>query len=84
MAKTATALSIFAALFVGFLQLTPWLLMPLAVLAAFGMSAYSEEAISLLGHVRNFVASIFMLSIIEWVARLASLYMTGHDFVGRV
>jgi hypothetical protein len=84
MAKVATALSIFAALFVGFLQLAPWFLIPLAVFSAFGMRAYSEEAVSFLGHVRNVVISLLMLSIFEWVARLASLYITGHEFIGRV
>lgn len=85
MGALATILSIFGALFVGFLQLSGWLLLPLGALAVYGMRHYHPDGFQTpFSYVRNFVVAVAVLALIEWVARLASLYMTGHQFSGSV
>lgn len=66
-----------AALFVGFLQLPQWLVLPLAVAAAWGMSHY-DPVVGWWSWVKSIVVALVFLSIFEWVARIASQYMTGQ------
>jgi hypothetical protein len=81
----ATAISLVAALFVGFLQLPGALLLILTALAVYGMRYYYPANFqSPLSYISNFVLILCLLSACEWVARIASLYMTGHQFIGRV
>lgn len=85
MGALATTISVIGALFVGFLQVSGWLLLPLGVLAVYGMRHYHPEGfLTLFSYVRNFVVAVALLALFEWVARLASLYMTGHQFSGSV
>jgi hypothetical protein len=81
----AAVISTIAALFVGFLQLPGWLLLMLSVLAVYGMRYYYPTNFqSVFSYITNFVLVFCFLSIMEWVARIASLYMTGHQFIGQV
>ena len=82
LANVATALSLFAAIFVGFLQLPTWILLPLTVTAVWGIRAYEPYSFpSVASYIWPSIASFMVLSIASWVAYLASLYMTGHQFV---
>ncbi|MDO9487271.1 MAG: hypothetical protein Q7J32_02775 [Sphingomonadaceae bacterium] len=84
-APNSTLISVIGALFVGFLQLPGWLLLGLAALAVYGMRYYHPTSFeSRFSYIKNFIFVIFFLSVIEWLARIASLFMTGHEFVGRV
>ena len=85
MGQVATILSVLAALFVGFLQLSGWFLIPLAAFAVFGMRYYHpDQFITWWSYVRSFVIALLIIALFEWIARLASLYMTGHQFTGAV
>ena len=66
MQKVATAVALIATLFVGFLQLTGWLLIPLALLSAYGMQAYGSAGGSQVkSYAWSFVASLALLAIVE-------------------
>ena len=85
LAPYLTAISIIAALFVGFLQLPGGLLTLLCAPALYGMRYfYPAKFRSPLSYVTNFIVVLCALAAFEWIARLASLYMTGHAFIGRV
>ena len=85
MGGIATFWSIIAALFIGFLQLPQALLIVVAAMAVYGMGYYHPDQFDRwTSYVRPFLVSLLILSLTEWVARLASLYMTGHSFFGRV
>ena len=84
MGQVATILSVFLALFVGFLRLPGLLLIPLAMLAVFGMRHYEPAQFrSWFAYARSFVIALLILAFFEWIARLASLYVSGYSFVGR-
>lgn len=77
-APYATAASIIAALFLGFLQLPGFWLLPLGVLAVVGSKFYHPtELNNWFAYLKQFLVSLVCLSLVEWIARLASLYMTG-------
>jgi hypothetical protein len=81
----ATAISLVAALFVGFLQLPGALLLILTALAMHGVRYYYPANFqSPLSYVSNFILIFCLLSVCEWGARIASLYMTGRQFLGHV
>jgi hypothetical protein len=83
MAPYATSIAIFAAVFLGFFQLSGFWLLPLTGLAVFGMRFYHpEQFVTWFAYARSSVVAFLCLSLFEWVARLASLYMTGFSFVG--
>ena len=85
LAPYSTFISVIGALFVGFLQLPGWLLLGLVAVAVYGMRYYHPTSFgSKFSYIKKFVLVIFFLSVIEWLARIASLYMTGYQFVGRV
>jgi len=80
-----TFLSAVCALFVGFLQLSGWLLLVLAALAVYGARHYHPENFpSLYSYMHTYVVFLLVLAGVEWIARLASLYMAGHQFMGQV
>lgn len=82
MQQISTAIALLAAIFVGFLQLSGWLLLPLAGLAAYGMQSYGDASTSRAkSYLWSFVVALALLALAEWLARLASLYMSGHSFV---
>jgi len=82
MAPYATSLAVLAAIFLGFFQLSGFLLLPLTGLAVFGMRFYHpEQFITWFAYARSSIMAFLCLSLFEWVARLASLYVTGHAFV---
>jgi hypothetical protein len=81
----ATSVSVFAALFIGFLQLSGFWLLPLTMLSVLGMRFYHPEQFKTwFEYARSSVVAFICLAILEWLARLASLYVTGYQFVGRV
>ena len=82
MGAFATILAVIAAMFVGFLQAPRWLLVPLTVSVVYGMQYYQPlEYRTWRSYAWSFVVAFIMLASVDWLARLASLYMTGHRFV---
>jgi hypothetical protein len=78
----ATLVSLIAALFIGFLQLPGWLLIPLAALSVYGMHSYHPaEFRSWRSYLWPLIGACLILSLAAWLALLASLYMSGHSFV---
>jgi hypothetical protein len=85
MAPYSTSIAILAAIFLGFFQLSGFWLLPLTGLAVSGMRFYHPGQFgNWFAYARSSVIAFLCLSLLEWVARLASLYMTGHAFIGRV
>ena len=82
--QVATLLSLIAAIFAGFLQLSGWFLVPLAALAVYGMQSYnSKQVVRQRSYVWQFIVAFLVLAAAEWVARLMSLYLSGHQFIQR-
>ncbi len=77
MAGVATFSAILGSVFVGFLRLSGFWLLPLAALATYGMKHYdeSEKQWTVWDYARSFIVAILMLALFEWVARLASVYL---------
>jgi len=78
----ATVLALIAAMLVGFLQAPRWLLVPLTVSVVYGMHSYHpREYRTWRSYAWSFIVAFIMLACVDWLARIASLYMTGHKFV---
>ena len=82
MGAFATILAVIAAMFVGFLQAPWWLLVPLTFSVVYGMQSYHPlEYRTWRSYAWSFVIALIMLASVAWLARIASLYMTGHKFI---
>lgn len=85
MAPYASLLAMPASAFVGFLQLSGFWLLPLSALAVYGTKYYHSQKLETGRAIAwQFVITFFCLSIVEWLGRIASLYMTGYSFFGEV
>jgi hypothetical protein len=85
MAPYSTSIAIIAAIFLGFFRLSGFWLLPLTCLAVWGMRFYHPEQFGTwFAYARSGVIAFLCLSLFEWVARLASLYIAGYAFIGRI
>lgn len=76
MSGFATLAATILALFLGFLQLSGWLLLPLAAVSTLGMRHYDPENFrSWTGYLTSFITSLVALAVLAWLASIANHYV---------